>query len=81
MSTYRITHTDGTTESIHETYAHALHRLRRKYDSLVMSTRDGGDVTPESDPAPGTEILVWTSEVDAQDDDGGRAVASIYVGV
>lgn len=62
---YTINYTNGRTTHDTLTLGEALDHLRAEYPDMV---------TCDNDPA---RLLVWESEADAEDDDGGRAVASV----
>lgn len=67
---FTITYSNGRTES-HDTYAEALAAVALEYEECAAG--HDGDLT-----SGGDRTLVWACEADSVDDDGARAVASIY---
>jgi hypothetical protein len=73
-----VKHTHGTTESFNSV-DDALAALSDVYGStVVVYSADGGSFSSEDDLRSG-RALVWQDEKSSVDDDGARAVASIYV--
>lgn len=56
----------------YDSYAAALEEIRESYGEGAVTEHDG-DLTDG-----GNRTLVWATEEDSIDDDGARAVASIY---
>ena len=67
---YRINYSNGSPDVLAETYDEAIDLLRAEWPDMEYGhdgdLSDGGDRT-----------LVWACEEDAENDDGGNAVASI----
>ena len=71
MTTYTISFTDGRTETIDGSYQEALDYVRELAGADVEIGHDG-DLSDGGD-----RTLFWTSEEDAANDDGARAIGSI----
>jgi hypothetical protein len=68
---YQVRYNNGRVVSGLESYRDAI--------AEVVSTYDGADIGHSGDLTDGGErTLCWASEEDAVNDDGARAVASIY---
>jgi hypothetical protein len=74
--TIRIKHTHGITET-HGTLSEALSALREVYgEDIAVYGPDGG---PLEEPSLRMgRALVWQDEASSVDDDGARAVASLW---
>jgi hypothetical protein len=71
MTTYQITYADGSPRTTHDSYDAACDALRADYPEAEIG--HDGDLT-----SGGDRTLCWACEADSVDDDGARAVASIY---
>jgi hypothetical protein len=69
--TYAIHHSNGRTETGIVSYAEAVAVVALQYDGCEIG--HDGDLS-----SGGDRTLVWASEADSVDDDGARAVASIW---
>jgi hypothetical protein len=70
-TTYSVRYGNGRTVTGIATYGEALAEVESSYPD--MSAGHDGDLT-----SGGDRTLCWASEEDGVDDDGARAVASIY---
>ena len=72
MSTYAIRCTNGRVLTGYETYEAAVEACESEWPDCEIG--HDGDLS-----SGGDRTCVWASEEDSIDDDGARAVASIYV--
>lgn len=68
---YTISYSDGRASTEHETYEAAQDAIRAEWPDAEIG--HDGDLT-----SGGDRTLCWACEEDSEDDDGARAVASIY---
>ena len=69
--TYRITYSNGAADLNCDTYAEAVAVLRKEWPAAAIG--HDGDIE-----SGGERTLCWATEADSIDDDGARAVASIW---
>lgn len=71
MTTYKITHSHGVTESGIETYEEAVSRVREVYGAECQIGHSG-DISDG-----GRKTLCWADEAASNNDDGSHACAAI----
>jgi hypothetical protein len=72
MAGYMVRYSNGRMVTGLESYAQAIAEVTSTYESAAIG--HDGDLT-----GGGDRTLCWASEDDAENDDGARAVASIYL--
>ena len=80
----QIDYTTGYTDQV-DTLQEAIDQVKEKYADAVFYSYDGWGILYEDEAALDSlrtpdvgRILVWRNEEDADNDDGARAIASLF---